>query len=224
MSTGLARRRPRSARRPALRRRRRGAGPRRPAASRPPRRPAGLRAALGRATPGPCGVVAAYLVGFVLHAVAIWLLPLYLAQAADRDVAAGDRAGLAPAARAARAARGWSAVGRGHARAWCCSRWAPASPGRGADDHAFAVALWLGVAALALALAGRRGICRGAAARAARRARVRRLRDRRPRRRDAGRRAVVAAALAVRRYGLRGLLALLARHAPRRRAVDRRRR
>ena len=26
-------------------------------------------------------VVAAYLVGFVLHAVAIWLLPLYLAQA-----------------------------------------------------------------------------------------------------------------------------------------------
>ena len=27
-------------------------------------------------------VVAAYLVGFVLHAVAIWLLPLYLAQAA----------------------------------------------------------------------------------------------------------------------------------------------
>ena len=28
------------------------------------------------------GVVAAYLAGFLLHAVAIWLLPLYLAQAA----------------------------------------------------------------------------------------------------------------------------------------------
>jgi len=32
--------------------------------------------------PWTIGVVVAYLVGFVLHAVSIWLLPLYLAQAA----------------------------------------------------------------------------------------------------------------------------------------------
>ena len=35
------------------------------------------------------GVVAAYLAGFLLHAVAIWLLPL--PRGRDRHVAAGDR-------------------------------------------------------------------------------------------------------------------------------------
>jgi hypothetical protein len=47
------------------------------------RRPEGLRQFLARSARDPwtIGVVAAYLLGFVLHVVAIWALPLYLAQA-----------------------------------------------------------------------------------------------------------------------------------------------
>ncbi|UUZ59756.1 hypothetical protein [Nocardioides sp. B-3] len=54
-------------------------------------------------------VVGAYLAGFALHAVALYLLPLYLAQGVDLAVAAGDRGRLHDlAARAARTrAAGW---------------------------------------------------------------------------------------------------------------------
>ena len=72
-------------------------------------------------------VVAAYLVGFVLHAAAIWLLPLYLAQALVAmslpvTALASHRVEDAPAPD--RLARGR----RGHASGWCCCRSAPASP------------------------------------------------------------------------------------------------
>ncbi len=42
-------------------------------------------------------MLVAYLVGFLLHAVAIWLLPLYLAQATIAMSATGHRVHLAPA-------------------------------------------------------------------------------------------------------------------------------
>jgi drug/metabolite transporter (DMT)-like permease len=47
------------------------------------RRPGGLREFVGVSARDPwtLGVVGAYLLGFLLHVVAIWLLPLYLAQA-----------------------------------------------------------------------------------------------------------------------------------------------
>ena len=104
--------------------------------------------------PGSLGVVAAYLTGFLLHAVAIWLLPLYLAQAAiamslpvtavTSTLLLHER--LTPAH--------WSAiaavtvglvllcVGSGEV-------------GSIVVDAGFAVAIWVGVAVLALA--GRRG-------------------------------------------------------------------
>ncbi len=118
-----------------------------------------------------------------------------------RDVAAGDRARLAPGRGRAAAARAgsrsaWSRSGS------CCSRSAPASPARCRRRTPFVVALWVGVAALALASIGGRHLP-GAAARAAGRSRVRRLGDLGPRHRDARRRAVVVlAALAVPSFSL----------------------
>ena len=99
-------------------------------------------------------VVAAYLAGFVLHAVAIWLLPLYLAQAAiafSLPVTALG-AGLGPRAGHGRGSGSpsapWSA-------AWCCWRSAPASRAPSRCPGLFA-ALLVGRARSVLA-AGRAG-------------------------------------------------------------------
>jgi drug/metabolite transporter (DMT)-like permease len=94
-------------------------------------------------------VVAAYLVGFVLHAAAIWLLPLYLAQAmvamslpvtaiASRRV----EDDLHPA--------GWAAVGVVTVGLVLLSLGA-GKPGQVVTDTMFVVSLWAAVAALALA-------------------------------------------------------------------------
>lgn len=122
--------------------------------------PPGLLAFVLRSARDPwtLGVVVAYLAGFVLHAVAIWLLPLYLAQAAiamslpvtalTSTLLLHER--LTPAHWSAVAAVTAGlvllAVGSGEA-------------GPIVADERFAVAIWLGVAALALAgwRAGRLG-------------------------------------------------------------------
>src|SRR4051794_2336334 len=94
-------------------------------------------------------VVAAYLVGFVLHAAAIWLLPLYLAQAmvamslpvtaiASRRV----EDDLRPA--------GWAAVALVTCGLVLLSLGA-GEPGDVVTDATFVVTLWAAVAALALA-------------------------------------------------------------------------
>jgi drug/metabolite transporter (DMT)-like permease len=108
--------------------------------------------------PWTLGVVAAYLAGFVLHAVAIWLLPLYLAQAAiamslpvtalTSTLLLHER--LTPAH--------WSAIAAvtvGLVLLFAGS----GETGSIVVDARFAVAIWLGVAALALAgwRAGRLG-------------------------------------------------------------------
>jgi drug/metabolite transporter (DMT)-like permease len=94
-------------------------------------------------------VVAAYLVGFVLHAAAIWLLPLYLAQAlvamslpvtALASHRVEDR--LHPT--------GWAAVGVVTLGLVLLSLGAGA-PGEVQTTTAFVASLWVGVAALALA-------------------------------------------------------------------------
>lgn len=104
--------------------------------------------------PWTVGVVVAYLVGFVLHAVAIWLLPLYLAQAAiamSLPVTAVAstvlRERLTPAH--------WSAVGVVTVGLVLLSAGA-GSPGALVVHASFAVLVWLGAAALALA--GWRGV------------------------------------------------------------------
>ena len=92
-------------------------------------------------------VVAAYLVGFVLHAVSIWYLPLYLAQAAvalslpvTALAAARLRERLGPAE--------WAAVLAIVAGLVLVSLGSGA-PGAGRSSPVFATALWVGVVALA---------------------------------------------------------------------------
>ena len=100
-------------------------------------------------------VVAAYLVGFVLHAVAIWLLPLYLAQAlvsGSLPVAAlashRVEQGLSRA--------GWVAVALVTVGLVLLSLGA-GEPGAVVTTTTFVVILWSGVAVLSLAsIAGRR--------------------------------------------------------------------
>jgi len=93
-------------------------------------------------------VVAAYLAGFVLHAVSIWYLPLYLAQAAvalSLPITAlsaarlRERLGLAD----------WAAVGAVVTGLVLVSLGAGA-PGAGRSSPVFAATLWAGVAVLAL--------------------------------------------------------------------------
>lgn len=94
-------------------------------------------------------VVAAYLAGFVLHAVSIWYLPLYLAQAAvalSLPITALSAARLRE--RLGRA--DWAAVGAIVLGLVLVSLGA-GDPGPGRSSPAFAVALWVGVAVLALA-------------------------------------------------------------------------
>ncbi|MDN4172925.1 hypothetical protein QWY28_08240 [Nocardioides sp. SOB77] len=104
--------------------------------------------------PWTMGVVAAYLAGFVLHAVAIWLLPLYLAQAATAmsfpvtalaAALVGER--LRPAA--------WAAVGVVTGGLVLLAI-GSGEAGPVVSSAAFAPAVWLGVVALAaLAVVGR---------------------------------------------------------------------
>lgn len=112
--------------------------------------------------PWTMGVVAAYLAGFVLHAVAIWLLPLYLAQAvtamsfpvtAVASTLVGERLGPA----------GWGAVTVVTAGLVLLGV-GSGEPGGLVTSGAFVALVWAGVAALALlALVGRR-LGRGALA------------------------------------------------------------
>jgi drug/metabolite transporter (DMT)-like permease len=100
------------------------------------------------------GVVAAYLVGFVLHAAAIWLLPLYLAQALVAmslpvtAIASNRVEDSLPRS-------GWVAVGVVTLGLVFLSLGA-GDPGDVVTHTTFAVVLWAAVAALALAsMAGR---------------------------------------------------------------------
>ena len=200
--TVVARRRRRSPVRGRLRRRRRRAGPavRRFEAS--PDRLRGLRGPLASATPRRCW-------SSRRTSSASCCTPSRSGCCRSTwprrggDVAAGDRARLAPGrGRAAphRLARGR----RGHASGWCCSSLGRRRARRGAvTTTASWSPLWVGVAALGgwPPLGGRH--LAGAAARAARRPRVRRLRDLGPRasaRRST--RVVVGAALAVPAFSL----------------------
>ncbi|HEV7875616.1 MAG TPA: hypothetical protein VGP00_02990 [Nocardioides sp.] len=100
--------------------------------------------------PWTLGVVVAYLAGFVLHAVAIWLLPLYLAQAAiamslpvtavTSTLLLHER--LTPAH--------WSAIGAVTVGLVLLSA-GSGDVGSTVVDTRFAVAIWLGVAVLAVA-------------------------------------------------------------------------
>jgi hypothetical protein len=99
-------------------------------------------------------VVAAYLLGFVLHAVAIWYLPLYLAQALvamSLPVAALVSHRVEDALRRT----GWVAVGLVTSGLVLLS-FGAGDPGAVVTTTTFVLLIWLGVAALALAsLAGR---------------------------------------------------------------------
>jgi hypothetical protein len=100
-------------------------------------------------------VVAAYLVGFVLHAVAIWWLPLYLAQAL---VAMSLPVTALASHRVEDSLRrsGWLAVGLVTAGLVLLSLGA-GDPGEVVTTTTFVLLLWAGVAVLALAsLAGGR--------------------------------------------------------------------
>jgi hypothetical protein len=99
-------------------------------------------------------VVAAYLVGFVLHAVAIWLLPLYLAQAL---VAMSLPVSALASHRVEDALQrsGWVAVGLVTIGLVLLSLGA-GDPGAVVTTSTFVALLWVGVGALALAsIAGR---------------------------------------------------------------------
>lgn len=99
-------------------------------------------------------VVAAYLVGFVLHAVAIWLLPLYLAQALVA-MSLPVTALVSHRVEDRLHRSGWAAVGVVTLGLVLLSLGA-GEPGEVQTTTTFVVALWLGVAALALAsMAGR---------------------------------------------------------------------
>jgi drug/metabolite transporter (DMT)-like permease len=94
-------------------------------------------------------VVAAYLVGFVLHATAIWLLPLYLAQA----LVAMSLPVTALASRRVEDAlqrNGWLAVGVVTIGLVLLSLGA-GEPGEVQTTTSFVLALWIGVAALGAA-------------------------------------------------------------------------
>jgi drug/metabolite transporter (DMT)-like permease len=94
-------------------------------------------------------VVAAYLVGFVLHATAIWLLPLYLAQA----LVAMSLPVTALASRRVEDAlqrNGWLAVGVVTIGLVLLSLGA-GEPGEVQTTTRFVLALWIGVAALGAA-------------------------------------------------------------------------
>jgi drug/metabolite transporter (DMT)-like permease len=99
-------------------------------------------------------VVAAYLVGFVLHATAIWLLPLYLAQA----LVAMSLPVTALVSRRVEDAlhrTGWLAVGVVTIGLVLLSLGA-GEPGEVQTTTGFVVAVWIGVAALGMAsLVGR---------------------------------------------------------------------
>jgi drug/metabolite transporter (DMT)-like permease len=99
-------------------------------------------------------VVAAYLVGFVLHAAAIWLLPLYLAQAL---VAMSLPVTAVASHRVEDALHrgGWIAVAVVTLGLVLLSLGA-GKPGEARTDTRFAVLLWIGVAALAVASAAAR--------------------------------------------------------------------
>jgi drug/metabolite transporter (DMT)-like permease len=99
-------------------------------------------------------VVAAYLVGFVLHAAAIWLLPLYLAQAL---VAMSLPVTALASHRVEDALQrtGWLAVGVVTVGLVLLSLGA-GDPGEVQTNARFVLALWIGVAALGIAsIAGR---------------------------------------------------------------------
>ena len=99
-------------------------------------------------------VVAAYLVGFVLHATAIWLLPLYLAQALvamSLPVTALASHRVEDALRAS----GWAAVGVVTLGLVLLSLGA-GDPGSVVTNTTFVGALWVGVAVLAVASTGAR--------------------------------------------------------------------
>ena len=94
-------------------------------------------------------VVAAYLVGFVLHATAIWLLPLYLAQA----LVAMSLPVTALVSRRVEDAlhrTGWLAVGVVTIGLMLLSLGA-GEPGEVQTTTGFVVAVWIGVAALGVA-------------------------------------------------------------------------
>jgi len=94
-------------------------------------------------------VVAAYLVGFVLHAAAIWLLPLYLAQAlVAMSLPVTALASHQVEDRLHRT--GWVAVGVVTLGLVLLSLGA-GDPGDVRTDTQFVAALWLGVAALGVA-------------------------------------------------------------------------
>jgi drug/metabolite transporter (DMT)-like permease len=99
-------------------------------------------------------VVIAYLAGFVLHAVAIWLLPLYLAQA---TVSMSLPVTALASARVAETLdrRHWGAVGVVTLGLVMLSLGA-GEPGSVVTSTRFAVALWAGVAVLALCSLGAR--------------------------------------------------------------------
>ena len=94
-------------------------------------------------------VVAAYLVGFVLHATAIWLLPLYLAQALVA-MSLPVTALTSHRVEDALQRNGWLAVGVVTLGLVLLSLGAGA-PGEVQTTPRFVVALWIGVAALGLA-------------------------------------------------------------------------
>jgi drug/metabolite transporter (DMT)-like permease len=94
-------------------------------------------------------VVAAYLVGFVLHASAIWLLPLYLAQALVA-LSLPVTALVSHRVEDALQRNGWLAVGVVTLGLVLLSLGAGA-PGDVQTTKGFVVALWIGVAALGAA-------------------------------------------------------------------------
>ncbi len=179
--------------------------------------PDGLRAFVTRSVGDlrTMAVVAAYLVGFVLHAAAIWLLPLYLAQA----MVAMSLPVTAIASRRVEddlGRRGWVSVVVVTVGLVMLSLGA-GTPGDVVTGWAFVGVLWACVAVLAVVSLRAAPPARPGAG-PGRRSRVRRVGDRRARGRHAGhgrdrdRRA-------RRTDGERGgVLALLARHEPGRRA------
>ena len=108
--------------------------------------------------PWTIGVVVAYLVGFVLHAVSIWLLPLYLAQAAIA-MSLPVTAVASTVLHERLTPMHWSAVGVVTVGMVLLSVGA-GEAGAVVVHGGFALALWLGTAALALA--SWRGLGRGA--------------------------------------------------------------
>ena len=118
--------------------------------------PAGLWGFVARSVRDPrtMAVVAAYLVGFVLHAAAIWLLPLYLAQALV-SLSLPVTALVSGRVEDALHRTGWIAVGVVTLGLVLLSLGA-GSAGAVVTTTSFAALLWLGVAALVLAsIAGR---------------------------------------------------------------------